>query len=112
MQLAALDATSFGASDGKFYAAVTDQVFDKLSDKPTNPKVTEIATELANASATMKAAKDRHVATKSLLLDAVQDVELASKEEVGVAILDLQTRLQASYQTTSMLSQLSLVHYL
>ena len=60
----------------------------------------------------MKATKDRHAATKNMLLDAVDGVELVNKEEAGVAILELQTRLQASYQTTSILSQLSLVNYL
>jgi flagellar hook-associated protein 3 FlgL len=111
-QLAVTAVTPFKSDDGKFYEALTDKVFENLSDKPDNPKVSEIVTDLANASATMKAAKDRHDATKNMLLDAVDNVEQASKEETGVAILELQTRLQASYQTTSILSQLSLVNYL
>ena len=36
----------------------------------------------------------------------------ASNEEVAAAILSLQTRLQASYQTTAILSRLSLSNYL
>ena len=60
----------------------------------------------------MKAAKDRHAASKNILLDAIDGVEAASKEETSLALLDLQTKLQASYQTTSILSQLSLVKYL
>ncbi len=111
-QLAVTSAVSFKPGDGDFYAALTDQVFEKLADKPANPQVSEIVTELANASIEMKATKDRHAATKNMLLDAVDDVELVNKEEAGVAILELQTRLQASYQTTAILSQLSLVHYL
>ena len=111
-QLAVTSAVSFKPGDGDFYAALTDQVFEKLADKPANPQVSEVVTELANASIEMKATKDRHAATKNMLLDAVDGVELVNKEEAGVAILELQTRLQASYQTTAILSQLSLVHYL
>jgi flagellin-like hook-associated protein FlgL len=111
-QLAVTAVTPFSSSDGDFYTALTEEVYGKLADKPANPKVNEIATELANASAAMKAAKARHEATENMLLDAVQDVEQASPEETSLAILDLQTKLQASYQTTSILSRLSLVNYL
>jgi hypothetical protein len=38
-------------------------------------------------------------------------VEGVTPEEVGVEILALQTRLQASLQVTSMLYQLSLANY-
>jgi hypothetical protein len=111
-QLAVTAVTPFKSGDGDFYAALTEQVYGKLADKPENPKVTEIATEIANASATMQATKQRHAATENMLLDAVDDVEKASPEETSLAILDLQTKLQASYQTTSILSQLSLVNYI
>ena len=37
---------------------------------------------------------------------------LSSDEEVAVQIAALQTRLQATYQTTSMISRLSLVNYI
>jgi hypothetical protein len=39
-------------------------------------------------------------------------VEDANDEEVAASLLTLQTRLQATYQTTSILSRLSLVNYL
>jgi hypothetical protein len=111
-QLAVTAVTPFKAQDGDFYEAMAEQVYGRLADKPENPKVTEIATELANASATMKATKERHAATETMLLDALDAVEKASPEETSLAILDLQTKLQASYQTTSILSQLSLVNYI
>ncbi|HEX2508892.1 MAG TPA: hypothetical protein VHK66_00075 [Microvirga sp.] len=74
--------------------------------------MSEIATELANAAATMKAAKDRHHSMESMLLDSLDGIEGVSKEEAAAGILDLQNRLQASYETTSILSRLSLVNYL
>jgi flagellin-like hook-associated protein FlgL len=113
-QLGVLAAETFTNSkaDAARYATLSDKVFDKLSDKPGNPKVSEIATELANAAATMKAAKDRHHSMESMLLDSLDGIEGVSKEEAAAGILDLQNRLQASYETTSILSRLSLVNYL
>jgi flagellin-like hook-associated protein FlgL len=111
-QLGALAAETFSAGDADRYAALTENVFERLADKPGSPKVSDTALELATAAKTMEAASERHDATKNLLLDAIDGVEGVSKEEVSMSLLDLQTRLQASYQTTSMLSQLSLVNYL
>ena len=42
--------------------------------------------------------------------DLLQGIELAPQEEVAAQMLALQTRLQASLQTTAMLYQLSIVH--
>ena len=42
----------------------------------------------------------------------LEEIEGVSNEEVAAQILALQTRLQASLQTTSLLYQTSLVNYL
>jgi len=42
----------------------------------------------------------------------LQNIEGVSQEQVGAQILSLQTSLQASLQTTAMLSNLSLVNFL
>ncbi|HTO59691.1 MAG TPA: flagellar biosynthesis protein FlgL, partial [Bradyrhizobium sp.] len=42
----------------------------------------------------------------------IDQTEGISQDQVASQILQLQTSLQASYQTTSMLSQLSLVKFL
>jgi flagellar hook-associated protein FlgK len=113
-QLGVLAASTFSNTkvDAERYRVMTEQVFDKLADKPGNPKVSDIASELANAAATMKATKDRHASMESMIYDALDGVEGVNKEEAAMAILALQNQLQASYQTTSMLSRLSLVNYL
>jgi flagellar hook-associated protein 3 FlgL len=114
-QLAALSAETFTTGDRadvERFTALSQGVFDRLSDTSENPKVTETASELATAAATLAAAKERHRATESMLLDALDGAEGVSKEEAAAAILDLQNRLQASYETTSILSRLSLVNYL
>ncbi|WP_046868305.1 hypothetical protein [Microvirga massiliensis] len=99
-------------ADALRYKALTEKVFDRLSDKPSNPKISDIAAELATAANTMKSAKERHLSTKALMLDVLENVEQVSDEETAVAIMSLQTRLQASYETTSILSRLTLVNYL
>jgi flagellar hook-associated protein 3 FlgL len=113
-QLAVLSAESFTASreDALRYAALNERVFDRLSDKPANPQVSEIASELATAVGTMKTAKERHQSMKALMQDVVGDVEQVNDEETAAAILSLQTRLQASYETTAILSRLTIVNYL
>jgi flagellar hook-associated protein 3 FlgL len=72
----------------------------------------DIATEFGTASATIQRAKARHTETKNFIGQAVDKIENSSTEEVAASILSLQTRLQASYQTTSILSRLTLTSYL
>lgn len=71
-----------------------------------------ITMELGVARAGLKAAGDRHTNYKAQLDNLLSDVETVSKEDVAMEILALQTRLTASYQVTSMVSQLSLVKFL
>jgi flagellar hook-associated protein 3 FlgL len=71
-----------------------------------------ITMELGVARAALQAAGDRHTNYKAQLDNLLSDVETVSKEDVAMEILALQTRLTASYQVTSMVSQLSLVNYL
>lgn len=68
--------------------------------------------ELAVAGGTLQNATARHTNYKAQLDNLLSDIETVSKEDVAMEILALQTRLQASYQTTSMISKLSLVNYM
>ena len=60
----------------------------------------------------MKDAKERQQQRRAHAGDLLQGIEQAPQEEVAAQILVLQTRLQASLQTTAMLYQLSIVNYL
>jgi hypothetical protein len=71
-----------------------------------------VTMELGVARAAINAAADRHTNYKAQLDNLLSDVETVSKEDVAMEILALQTRLTASYQTTAMISQLSLVNFL
>jgi flagellin-like hook-associated protein FlgL len=100
------------AADRARYDALAEKVSVQLSPPTTAPKVSDIVTEIGGALTAMAGAKDRHDASRSILQDTVDEVENAKPEEVASAILALQTKLQASYQTTAMISRLSLVNYL
>ncbi|GGK19405.1 hypothetical protein [Salinarimonas ramus] len=105
--LAAADETQMTQED---YAALSARVADLLS--PSHPQPRDIAMDLGRAQASIAAVKERQEASSSLLREALDDVELVSTEEAAVSLLNLQTRLQASFQTTAILSRLSLVNYL
>jgi hypothetical protein len=60
----------------------------------------------------MATAKDRHQQTQKTLTDMLQSIEGVSQEQVGAEILTLQTSLQASLQTTALLSKTSLVNFI
>jgi hypothetical protein len=54
----------------------------------------------------------RQTQSQTMLQTMVDNTETVSTQTVASEILALQTDLQASYQTTSMLSQLTLTKYL
>jgi hypothetical protein len=61
---------------------------------------------------TMKNASARQSQTKGMLQGIVDQAENVSPDQVASQILALQTSLQASYQTTAMLAQLTLTKFL
>ena len=66
----------------------------------------------SEVSAQTEIAAERQRQTKAALTNLLQEIEGIPTEEVAAQILALQTRLQASMQTTSMLYQTSLVNYI
>jgi flagellar hook-associated protein 3 FlgL len=99
--------------DGKArYDDLRIRVAEGLSFPSGMQSVSAIQTELATASSTLATAKERHTAMSSLLRDTVDAVQKVDPQDVGAAILSLQTRLEATYATTATLAKLSLVQYL
>ena len=68
--------------------------------------------ELGVARGSLQNSAKRHTDYKAQLDNLLSDIETVSKEDVAMEILALQTRLQASYQTTSMVAKLSLVNFI
>lgn len=71
-----------------------------------------IAAEIGLAHTTLGRTEERHTAYKGQLQGMLDEVEQAPIEEVAMQLLALQTQLQASYQTMSSVSKLTLVNYL
>ncbi len=70
-----------------------------------------IQMELGLAKTTNGRIQERQTQQKAMLDNMLVDIEEAPIEEVAMKILSLQTRMQASYQTASIVSKLSLVNY-
>jgi flagellin-like hook-associated protein FlgL len=114
-QFAVMAVETFPAGDANSqarYEAMTSRVSEKLGFGGSVQKPAEIITELGSAQTSLARAKERHESTKNYLTTTLAGVENVTTEEVAVQILALQTQLQASYQTTAILSKLSLTNYL
>ena len=93
-------------------SALSQSVTQALSPQSGQQTIQDIQSDLANAQTTMSLATSQQTQSQSTLQDMISQIETVSPDQVASQILALQTSLQASYQTTSMLSQLSLVKYL
>ncbi len=91
---------------------ISQRVGKGLAPAGGEQKIQDIQVEIAFAQTTMRDATQRHQQRKMMLQDLLGGIELAPPDEVAAQILVLQTRLQASLQTTSMLYQMSIVNYL
>ncbi len=114
-QFAVMSAETFPASDANSearYEAMTERVRNAIGFPPGVQNPSEIIVELGTAQTSLAQAKERHTSTKDYLSSTLAGIENVTTEEVATQILALQTRLQASYQTTSILSKLSLTNYL
>ena len=83
-----------------------------LTPQPGQQTIQDIQTDFATAQTTMQDVQARQTQTKTALQNMIADTEGISQDQVASQILALQNSLQASYQTTAMLSQLSLVKFL
>jgi flagellin-like hook-associated protein FlgL len=94
------------------YAALRQRLGAALVGTPSEQKISDIQGELAGAQVALGGAKDRHQQAVSSLQTVLQDAEGVSPEEVAAQILALQTSLQATLQTTSLLLQTTLLEYI
>ncbi len=114
-QLAALSVETFTSESQEEqlrYEAIKDRARDGLAFPSGVQSLDAVVTELTMAEVTVDQAEKRHEATGNLLDSLVSEIEDADMYEVSAKILQLQTRLEASYQTTSVLARISLVNFL
>jgi flagellar hook-associated protein 3 FlgL len=93
-------------------AALSSRIASNLTSQPGQQQISDIQTDLANAQTTMQAASARQTQSQSVLQNMIDSTETVSTEQVASQILAIQSSLSASYQTTSMLSQLTLTKFL
>ncbi|TXM65826.1 hypothetical protein FV226_24405 [Methylobacterium sp. WL12] len=93
-------------------AALSSKTYDLLGKASNDPSLEAIATDFGLAASTLTSAKSQNAATRLTLQNVVDGVESAPIQEVAAKLLEVQNRLQASYQITSSLSKLSLVNYM
>jgi flagellar hook-associated protein 3 FlgL len=104
--------TTTAANSAAQVSDLSASVAQALTSQPNQQSIQDIQTDLANAQTTMSTASSLQTQTQSALQNIVSQIETVSPDQVASQLLALQTSLQASYQTTSMLSQLSLVKFL
>ncbi len=104
--------TSTGPNASAQVAALSQRVTQNLTAQPGQQTIQDIQADFSIAQNTMKDATARQKQTQSMLQNIVDGAESVSPDQVASQILALQTALQASYQTTAMLSQLSLTKFL
>ena len=114
-QTAAVAIETFSPSDplaaGR-YQHIKTRVNTALSTQPGIQSIDHIVTDMAVVQSSINQTAERHEANQTLLEGLVADVEEVDIYEVSAQLLTLRTRLEASYQTSSILSRLSIVNYL
>ncbi|TFV47871.1 flagellar protein [Bradyrhizobium niftali] len=101
-----------GQYSGGQVSALSLRVTQALTQQPGQQRIEDIQTDFAMAQNTMKDASTRQTQAKAQLQTIIDQAESASPDQVASEILSLQNALQASYQVTSNLAQLSLVKFL
>jgi len=93
-------------------AALSSRTATNLTAQPGQQSVSDIQTDYAAAQTIMQEATARQTQSSTQLQNIVDNTETVSTQEVASQILALQNTLSASYETTSMLAQLTLTKFL
>jgi flagellar hook-associated protein 3 FlgL len=92
--------------------ALQQRISANLAPQTGQQSIQDMQAEFAGAQTAIKAATDRQTQLKGMAQAMLDSIEGINQDEVATKILALQTNLQASYQTTSMLYQTTLTKYL
>jgi flagellar hook-associated protein 3 FlgL len=109
---AAFTASPTGTNSAGQIAALSQSVATNLTPPATQQSIADIQTDFANAQTQIQSATAQQTQAQTMAQNLIDQTENISQDQVASELLSLQNSLQASYQATSMLSQLSLVKYL
>lgn len=113
--LALLAAEHFDPADpdtNERYLELRDRTGKALGYLDGVQSIEDVIGELGFKSDTLNKTAERHASSRNIALTFLSDIEQADPYEVSAQLLQIQTQLDASYQVTSMLANLSLVNYL
>ena len=106
-------AATTAQSQAKFDAVAAGQASLLSDSHNSNPgSLQVVSVDLGLAQTTLSDVTARHKAYSAQLQDTLANSEQADTTTVAAQLLALQTRLQASYQATSIISQLTLANYI
>lgn len=106
------DFSQVAAGDAERYSELSTRIRKNMAYADGTTSIKNMHVEIVSIARSVNSAQNRHVAAEGILTQTIEDIEGISMEEVSAKILTLQTRLQASYQTTALLNRLSLVNFL
>jgi flagellar hook-associated protein 3 FlgL len=109
---AAVSFSPTGTNSPAQAAALSSRIAANLTSQPGQQTIADIQTDFAAAQTQIKAASARQTQTQTILQNLIDQTETVSTDQVASQILQLQTTLSASYQTTSILAGLSLTKFL
>jgi flagellar hook-associated protein 3 FlgL len=109
---AAVTVSPTGTNSPAAVGALSQRITANLTPQAGQQTISDIQTDFATAQTTMKDVQARQTQTQTALQNLVDQTEGIDQNRVASEILSLQTSLQASYQTTAMLAQLSLTKFL
>ena len=109
---AAVTVSPTGTNSAAAVAALSQRITANLTPQPGQETISDIQTDFATAQTTMQDVQARQTQTQTALQNLIDQTEGIDQNQVASELLSLQTSLQASYQTTAMLSQLSLTKFL
>jgi flagellar hook-associated protein 3 FlgL len=109
---AAFTASPTGTNSAAQINTLSQSITANLGPKTGQQQISDIQTQFANAQTQIQAATARQTQTQTQMQNMIDQTENVSPDQVASELLALQNSLQASYQATSMLSQLSLTKYL
>lgn len=92
--------------------SLQQRISSNLAPQSGQQSIQDMQAEFAGTQTAIKAATDRQTQLKGMAQTMLDSIEGINQDEVATKILALQTSLQASYQTTSMLYQTTLLKYL
>jgi flagellin-like hook-associated protein FlgL len=92
--------------------ALQQRISANLAPQTGQQSIQDMQAQFAGAQNAIKASTDRQTQLKGMAQTMLDQIEGINQDEVATRVLALQTSLQASYQTTSMLFQTSLTKFL